>query len=246
MQRNSTNYVLLFTVAMTAIVAVVLAGMYSSLKGVHTTNELNYNKKQILSSLNIAEGFKAEKIADAEVAKIFANQVTSVVIDANGRVVEGKNAEDINMEKEEKKPEADRLYPVFAYTSDSGEEYYILTVRGNGLWDKIWGWIAVKNDKDRTVAGASFGHKSETPGLGAEISDNSGWKAKFAGKKLYENGSYKSVVVKKGGATQANFDYEVDGISGATVTSDGVTEMLQRGLEVYMMYLDTASAEGKK
>lgn len=247
MQRNSTNYVLLFTVAMTAIVAVVLAGMYSSLKEVHTTNELNYNKKQILSSLNQAEGFKAEKLADSEVAGIFENQVTSVVIDANGRVVEGKNAEDIDMEKEEKKPEADRLYPVFAYTSkESNEKYYILTIRGNGLWDKIWGWIAVKNDSDRTVAGASFGHKSETPGLGAEIADNSGWKAKFAGKKLYENGSYKSVVVKKGGATQANLDYEVDGISGATVTSDGVTEMLQRGLQVYMMYLDTVSAEKGK
>lgn len=244
MQRNSNNYVLFFTMAMTAIVAVVLAGMYSSLKDVHKTNELNYNKKQILSSLNFAENFKADKMGDAQVAGIFEKQVEGAVIDAEGNPVDGKVAAAIDMEKEEKKPEADRLYPVFKYTNDKGEELFILTVRGNGLWDKIWGWVAVKNDDVNTVVGAAFGHKGETPGLGAEIKDNKGWKKQFAGQgegkqlRLYDDkDNYVGLTVKKGGAKEPA--YEVDGISGATVTCDGVTEMLQRGIQIYLPYLNS-------
>jgi len=239
MQRNSTQYVLFFTMAMTAVVAVVLAGMYSSLKDIHTANERNYNKKQILSSLNLAEDFKADKMGDVQVAGIFEKQVEGSVIDAEGNPVEGQTAAAIDMEKEEKKPEAERSYPIFKYTSDKGEEYFILSVRGNGLWDKIWGWIAVKNDAERTVAGVSFGHKGETPGLGAEIKDNTGWKAKFTGKKLFKDGKYTPVSVVKGVATRPDLDYKVDGISGATVTCVGVNKMLEKGLEVYMPFLDS-------
>lgn len=243
MQRDSNNYVLFFTMAMTAIVAVVLAGMYSSLKDIHIANEQNYNKKQILSSLNLAEDFKADKMGDVQVAGIFEQQVEGVVIDADGSLVEGKNAASIDMEKEEKKPEADRLYPVFKYKSAKGEEYFILSVRGNGLWDKIWGWVALKNDDLNTVVGAAFGHKGETPGLGAEIKDNGDWKKQFADNKgeqlrLYESkDKYVGLTVRKGGAKDRS--YEVDGISGATVTCDGVTEMLQRGMEVYLPYLNS-------
>ncbi len=239
MDRNSTQYVLFFTMTMTVVVAVVLAGMYSSLKSIHTTNERNYNKKQILSSLNIAEEFKAESMADGAVATMFSDQVTGVVIDAESKVTDAREAQDIDMEKEEKKPEADRLYPVFKYTSaKTNKEYFILSVRGNGLWDKIWGWIAIENDADRTIAGAAFGHKGETPGLGAEIKDNTSWKNMFAGEKLYKKGEYSPVIVKKGGADPTS-KYEVDAISGATVTCDGVTKMLEKGLAVYMPYLDS-------
>lgn len=241
MQRNSTNYVLFFTITMTAIVAVILAGMSTALRDIHKANEQNYNKKQILSSLNLVEDTKFDKKADAEVATIFEEKVEGVVIDATGKVVEGKVAADIDMEKEEKKAEADRLYPVFKYTSDKGE-FFILSIRGNGLWDKIWGWIAIKNDENRTIAGAAFGHKGETPGLGAEIKDNSGWKKQFAGTgdqklQLMADGEYKSVKVAKGVAKDKA--HEVDGISGATVTCNGVSEMLDRGLAIYMPYLNS-------
>lgn len=238
MQHN-TRYVMFYTMAMTAIVAVVLAGMYSFLKDIHTANEQNYNKKQLLSSLNnygsfAAAGTKLDKLPDSEVANVFEN-VQTAVIDANGETVDGIDAVDVDMEKEEKKPEADRKYPVYIY-EEGGEKIYILSVRGNGLWDKIWGWVAVKNDENRSVVGASFGHKGETPGLGAEIKDNTSWKNQFTGRQLYKAGSYKSVLVKKGGAKDK--EVQVDGISGATVTCDGVTEMLDRGLAIYMPYLD--------
>lgn len=238
--QHSTNYVLLYTMGMTTIVAIVLAGMFSSLKDIHKENERNYNKKQLLSSLNnygkfAADGVKLDKLPDAEVATIF-DKVETAVIDAEGNPTEG-NAVDIDMEKEEKKPLAERKYPVYIYSGEGGEKIYILSVRGNGLWDKIWGWIAVKNDENRSVVGASFGHKGETPGLGAEIKDNTSWKKQFSnGKQLYKDGEYKSVLVKKGGAK--DLAVQVDGISGATVTCDGVSEMLDRGLKIYLPYLD--------
>jgi Na+-transporting NADH:ubiquinone oxidoreductase subunit C len=240
MQHN-TNYILLYTMGMTTIVAIILAGMSSSLRDVHTENERNYNKKQLLSCLNsygkfAEENIKLDALPDAEVAEIFKN-VKTTVIDHEGKEKQGIDAVDVDMEREEKKPLADRNYPVYIYSGEGGEKIYILSVRGNGLWDKIWGWVAVKNDENRSVVGASFGHKGETPGLGAEIKDNSSWKNQFAkGKQLYKDGKYTSVLVKKGGAK--DLLVQVDGISGATVTCDGVSEMLERGLATYMPYLD--------
>jgi len=114
-----------------------------------------------------------------------------------------------------------------------------VTVRGSGLWDEIWGNIGLKDDLE-TVVGASFDHAGETPGLGAEIKDNSSWVRQFQDKKIYdESGNYTSVVVRKGGAR--NPTYEVDGISGATVTADGVSDMLYSGIQYYLPYLKTLS-----
>ena len=133
--QHSTNYVLLYTMGMTVIVAVVLAGMFSSLKDIHKENERNYNKKQLLSSLNnygkfAEEGIKLDKLPDTEVATIF-DKVKTAVIDHEGNAVEGVNAVDVDMEKEEKKPLADRQYPVYIYDGAGGEKIYILSVRGN-------------------------------------------------------------------------------------------------------------------
>ncbi|MCP3894235.1 MAG: FMN-binding protein, partial [Bacteroides sp.] len=105
---------------------------------------------------------------------------------------------------------------------------------GNGLWDDIWGNIALEDDLN-TVTGAMFDHKGETPGLGAEIKDNPSFAKQFEGKKLYEDdGDYVSITVQKGKAK--NLVHEVDGISGATVTCVGVTEMLVRGIRYYEPY----------
>jgi len=134
-----------------------------------------------------------------------------------------------------KKDEADRVLPLFVYTKKDGSKYYILSAAGKGLWDVIWGCVALEDDL-KTIAGVSFDHKAETPGLGAEIKDNKAWVAQFAGKKIYdESGTYTSVYVRKGGAKDMN--YEVDGISGATITANGVSEMLNRGLKYYEPYL---------
>lgn len=126
----------MFTVGMTSIVALILAGMFTFLKPVHDVNEALYNKKQILGALNAPLEINADNLSNEKVAEYFEN-VEQVVVNAKGEVVEGgQKAEDIKMEKEEKKAMADRQFPVFIMDND-GKKYYILTVRGNGLWDKI-------------------------------------------------------------------------------------------------------------
>jgi len=232
--QHSTNYVVMFTVGMTSIVALVLAGMFTFLKPTHDANEALYNKKQILGALNSPLGINADALSDKEVAKYFES-AEQVVVNSKGKVIADVKAEDVNMEKEEKKAVEDRNLPVFIMNND-GEKYYIFTVRGNGLWDKIWGWIALESDLN-TVAGAAFGHKAETPGLGAEIKDNAAFKKQFAGEKIYaENGDYVSVAIVKGGAEPSNM-HGVDGISGATVTCVGASDMIYDGMKMYEPYL---------
>ena len=139
------------------------------------------------------------------------------------------------MKQEEKKPLEERLYPLFVYTGD-GEKFYLTTVRGNGLWDKIWGTIAFKSDFN-TIAGVSFDHVTETAGLGAEIKDNPAWKRLFEGKQIYDDaGEYVSISVVKSIKKPM---HQVDAIAGATITSNGVTEMMERGLKVYLPYFES-------
>lgn len=225
----------MFTVGMTSIVALLLAGMFTFLKPIHDTNEALYNKKQILGALNTPLNINANNLTDAEVEEYFKN-VEQTVVDFQGNPIEGIKAEDVNMEKQEKKAMENRQFPVFIMNYE-GKKYYILSVRGNGLWDKIWGWIAIEGDVN-TIAGAAFGHKAETPGLGAEIQDNTSFKKKFEGKQLYKDGEFVSVKLKKGGVNPNN-PHAIDIISGATVTSVGVSDMLYSGIKMYEPYLET-------
>ncbi len=231
---------------MTAIVALVLAFLFNGLKPMHDANEAIYNKRAILSAIENKLGKNLADLQDPEIEELFSKTITQKVIDMEGNFLDeaavdglgykGGLAEHIDMKKEKKKPEADRVRPVFEY-SDGDQKFYILSVRGNGLWDEIWGNIALEKDLN-TIAGVSFDHQAETPGLGAEIKDNPVFKENFVGKKLYDaNGEYKSVKTMKAGAKDPY--HEVDGISGATITADGVSEMLIRGLKYYEPYLNS-------
>ena len=147
----------------------------------------------------------------------------------------GGQAENLDMKREVKKAVEEQIFPLFVFTKSDGSKFYILYTRGKGLWDEIWGHIAFEEDLN-TIAGVAYDHTQETPGLGAEIKDNIAWKNQFVGKKIYaDDGTFKSVLVRKGGAKDPV--YEVDGISGATITADGVSEMLERGLQYYEPYL---------
>lgn len=237
MKSDSNNYILIFVTILTVVVAVALGGLREATKAKSAQNEDIFNKRAILSSIEskLGDGVQVNKLSDEEVLELFSPEnMDQLVLDMEGNVVEGKKAEDIDMAVERKKPEPKRLLPLYIYKG--GEEpLYILSVRGNGLWDEIWGNIALESDVS-TVAGAAFDHKGETPGLGAEIKDNPRFANNFEGAKIYEGDNLRSIVVRKGGAKDP--DYEVDGISGATVTADGVTEMLQRGIRYYEPYLD--------
>jgi len=248
---ESTKSIVLFIVIMTGLVAVGLTGLRQATKTIAETNEDVFNKRAILGSVKSYLDKPVDDYTDEEVLTIFSNDIKQYALDMEGNILEeGENedgegvADDIDMAKESKKPEEERILPLYVYNNDKGT-FYILSVRGRGLWDAIWGTVALKEDLV-TVAGASFDHAGETPGLGAEIKDNPTFSGSFSDpdklKKIYNNGVYTSVVVRKGGAR--NPEYEVDGISGATVTADGVTEMLNRGIKYYEPYLKTLRPKG--
>jgi len=230
----STKYVIGFILILTATVAVALTGLREGTKKQASLNEDIFNKRAILSSIeDYLDVESVDKLSDEQVIALF-DEMKQPVLDMEGNIIEGVQAEDIDMAKERKKPEAERRLPLYVYEKD-GEKLYILSVRGNGLWDEIWGNIALKSDLN-TVAGAAFDHKGETPGLGAEIKDNPAFAADFQGTQIYnDNGEYVSITVRKGGARDET--HEVDGISGSTVTGNGVTEMLHRGIKYYEPYL---------
>jgi len=240
----STGYIYTFALIMTVIVAMLLAGSKVVLEPIASKNEDIFNKRQILEAIATPleeAGKSVASLSDQEVLDIFEKQVDQAVVTADGASVENMKAIEVDMAKERKKPEAERMYPVYEVSLD-GKSFYIFSVRGSGLWDAIWGNIALEEDMN-TVAGVSFDHAGETPGLGAEIKDNGSWKAQFVGKKIYKGDEYVSVYVRKGGAIDQ--EHEVDGLSGATVTADGVTEMLYNGLKAYEPYMEDAEGASK-
>jgi len=118
------------------------------------------------------------------------------------------------------------------------KRYFVVPVRGMGLWGPIWGNLAFESDFN-TVAGATFDHKAETPGLGAEI--NTSWfQDYFKGKTIFdETGEFVSIKVVKGGVANSNvpLSHGVDAISGGTITSDGLTAMIESNLQNYVPFI---------
>jgi len=219
----STQYIYTFALIMTVVVALLLAGSKVGLDPIAKKNEDIFNKRQILEAIAVPLEEAGQPIAtltDDQVLGIFDKQVDQSVVMADGETVDGMQAIAVDMAKERKKAESERMYPVYEVNLD-GKSYYIFSVRGTGLWDAIWGNVALEEDMN-TVAGVSFDHAGETPGLGAEIKDNAKWKSQFVGKKIYKGNEYVSVYVRKGGA-------------------DGVTDMLYKGLKVYEPYMEEAA-----
>lgn len=227
MNRESNSYTLIYAAIVVILVAVALAFISQSLKPQQARNEAVDKMQQILSSLNVKVD---SKNAESEYKKLITD---SYVVNYKGEKLEGE-AFVTELAEELNKPESERKYPVYEATID-GNKKYILSMRGAGLWGPIWGFMALNDDKD-TVYGASFGHAGETPGLGAEI-DKADFSKKFLGKKFFNSeGSFVSIAIVKPGKSAQGKDY-VDGISGGTITSQGVDAMLQSSIGAYDKFL---------
>lgn len=226
---------------MTVVVALLLTGFREVTMKQATLNEEIFNKRAILTAVEdyLGEGVTVDALSDDQVQQIFDGNMETRVVDPAGNILEEYDAADIDMAQERKKPEAERRLPIYIYDYN-GDKYYIFSVRGNGLWDEIWGNIALESDLN-TIAGASFDHKGETPGLGAEIKDNPTFAAQFKGTQIYDEGKFVSIYVRKGGAVDK--DHEVDGITGATVTADGVSKMMYNGMKLYQAYIESLRAD---
>jgi len=187
----------------------VLSLIFFGTKDIAMQNEAVFNKRAILQAAADFLPKPLSEMSDDEVLAVYANDMEQLVLDMDGNIIDGVKAEDIDMAKEKKKDEADRQLPLFVYET-GGKKVYLFSVRGVGLWDEIWGTIAVKDDLN-TIVGASFDHTGETPGLGAEIKDNPAFAQQFKNKTLFNGGKFTGVDVIKGAIK--NPAYEVNGIS---------------------------------
>ncbi|WP_088653324.1 NADH:ubiquinone reductase (Na(+)-transporting) subunit C [Geofilum rhodophaeum] len=237
MNKQGNAYTFIYAAVMVVVVAALLAFVSQALKPRQERNEMVAKKIDILQSINVAA---SSADAEQKYADIIGEH--SYIVDFAGNKVEGV-AFDVDLAVELRKPAEDRLYPVYEAHLEGGEKKYVLQLRGAGLWGPIWGYVAVNSDGS-TIYGATFGHKGETPGLGAEI-EKPVFQEQFVGKQIFDQGTFKSIAVVKGGA-DAEDKFEVDAVSGGTITSKGLENMLSdffKGYESFLKNLERASHE---
>ncbi len=224
MNTNSNSYTIIYASVLVIIVAFLLAFVNSSLRDLQGKNVELDTKKQILSSLGIKDTEDAES-KFAEVVK------SDMVVAEDGTLKPYEGTFITGYEKEFK--ENGRAH-IFICDVD-GETKYVIPVYGTGLWGAIWGYVALNEDKN-TVFGTYFSHASETPGLGAEIAGEH-FQNEFKGKNVMEGNAVGLGVVKNGKIEKP--EYQVDGISGGTITSLAVDQMLKNCMGQYTKFLTT-------
>lgn len=228
MKEFSNRYIFLFSSVMVIVVATLLSLAATVLQPRQLKNLEIEKKKSMLESIGIASVRETtEELYDKYITE-------SKVLNSRGEVMNGVEAFPVELSLEQKKPLDQQYLPVFNAFSDSGEKLTIIPVQGKGLWGPIFGYVSLKSDMN-TIYGVTFDHEGETPGLGAEINTTS-FESMFPGKKLYQDDKFVSVNVVKGGAEPGDI-HGVDAISGGTITSKGLEEMLQDCLIKYDGYL---------
>ena len=219
---ESNKYTILFAIGMVVIVGSLLAFTASSLKPNIKENERMEKQQNILYAMGVNDNGANDIvfIGTDKVASEFSKYISKqLVLDANGNAVENNEAYLIDVKKEQAKAKngQTRDLPLFIGEKD-GQTFYIAPIRGKGLWDAIWGYIAM--DKDMVIQGAYFDHKGETPGLGANIKQRYFMDDFYGEKLLTESGEFKGITVAKGNNDPKNLikdDYEVDALAGATI-----------------------------
>tara|TARA_A100001015_G_C14897989_1_gene675196 strand:- start:66 stop:791 length:726 start_codon:yes stop_codon:yes gene_type:complete len=234
MNRDSNIYTFLFVGVMIVGIASILAYTSQTLKPMQDENVKNEKMQNILSTVGI-------NVSREEAEESYSKYITQeLALKMDGTSNESLNPfSDLNLAKELKKDYKDQHFPLYIADIDS-QRYYIIELRGVGLWDAIWGYISLKADFN-TINGVSFDHKGETAGLGAEITKD--WfKDSFTDEKVFnKDGQLVGITVLKGNNDPSNSDkddHEVDAISGSTITGDGVTEMIKERLNNYLPYLE--------
>ena len=194
-------------------------------------------KKKILGAV-----MDISSLSPDEILSLYSKKMTSMVLDISGNEVlssDGKIliAEEINIQKNYKIYKDYRKYPVFMFSEDGNSvDYYIFPMFGNGLWDWISGFVALDKDLNKVV-GVAFDHKAETPGLGARISSDE-IQDRYKGKEIFDvEGNLISIKMLKKEKNPALSIHEVDGMSGATITANGLNDMMKNYLICYLPFI---------
>ena len=228
MDRNSNIYTFVFAIVMVVVVATILAFTATKLKPLQAENVKNEKMQNILSTIGVEVD---RDLASTKFDEFIKQQLA---LKSDGSVDENVDAFKLDLHKETKKTHEEQNYPIYIAEKE-GKTFYIVPLYGAGLWDAIWGYIALESDKN-TIIGASFDHAGETPGLGAEI--NQSWfENQYIGKTIFDNdNNFVSVKAIKGGAKIGDM-HGVDAISGGTITADGVNDMVEERLKNYLPFL---------
>ncbi|QAR31002.1 Na(+)-translocating NADH-quinone reductase subunit C [Ornithobacterium rhinotracheale] len=244
-RTDSNAYTIIFAIVMVVVVGALLAFVASSLKDRIKANQTLEKEQNILYAMgenNDEEPYSGKGsvnfIPTDKVEEEFKKYIVKQYVIENGQFVEDEGAYLIDLKKElAKKNKEEVRLPLFIGEKD-GQKFYILPMRGKGLWDAIWGYIALK--QDLTIQGVYFDHAGETPGLGANIKERF-FMDDFHGEHIYnDNHELKGITIQKGNMDPLNDrkeDHKVDAIAGATITGNGVTAMLYSTLEMYSPYL---------
>ncbi len=224
MNKNSNLYIVVYSTIMVVVVATLLAVTAMSLQSRQKSNMLGEKKGAILASL----GASGEN---------YDTYIKAYAVTREGEVIESISA-DAALQKlfDLKSAFEAGEYPVF----EAADGCVVLPLTGTALWGPIWGYIALEQDMN-TVKGVVLDHQGETPGLGAEIA-TAKHQAQYVGKTIFEGNELVAITLKKGGATEANIQHEVDAISGGTKTSDGVSAMFLQSLQNYYAFLSQRMA----
>jgi len=264
--KEGSVYTFTFAIIMVVLVGATLAFTSMALKDTIKKNVNDKKMMNILASIGLDDEVVTRKNA-AEQFGIYVKE--RILLDVNGNVINSKtdpidpidktDAFNVDVKKEYKTmvaklvqkmknnpselikavEETEVQYPIFRCEKD-GKELYVMPMVGTGLWGPIWGYVSIEDDFN-TVFGAAFDHKTETPGLGAEIKEPF-FENPFIGLKIHDDkGGYVSIKAKKGGATPGS-KHEVSGITGGTITSNGVNEMLYRSILIYTRYFKKIKA----
>ncbi len=236
MNKESNKYIFIYSIALVVVVAAVLSYAAIKLQPLQDENVRVEKMGAILATINKGndtEALSADK--GGYISAQYKEYITaSYAVDRSGDVVPGVDA--FGLLDDLAGAYGAGTFPVLEATVDGGREY-IIPVTGKGLWGPVWGYIALGADCN-TILGASFDHKGETPGLGAEITTTA-FGGQFGGKELFNaQGQFVSIDLLKGAGSSAGNAHAVDAISGGTLTSNGVKAMLRDCLRAYVPFFE--------
>ncbi|MDR2362355.1 MAG: NADH:ubiquinone reductase (Na(+)-transporting) subunit C [Prevotellaceae bacterium] len=248
--KNNNGYTILYATALVVVVATALALTATGLKSRQQANIAIEKKQNILTAVHKTDSIDGRPNKRAYIEALYEKYIVEqyIVGEEGGRkegdafAVDMKTQYDIIRQIDAGNLDAARQaslraalkLPVYVCRNDDGAYKYILPVYGLGLWGAVWGYIAFDDDMN-TIYGATFDHKGETPGLGAEIATPT-FSKKFIGKQIFDRGTFTSIHILKGGAPPDN-PHAVDAISGGTITSRSVETMLKNSLAKYLPFL---------
>jgi Na+-transporting NADH:ubiquinone oxidoreductase subunit C len=236
-------YTVLFAAVMVAVVGAILAYLASGLKPLIKENERFEKQQNILYAMGVNENQgegSVDFVPKDQVEQVFTEYIREQLVIDGDQITQNDQAYLIDMKKQlaAMKNGQNPKLPVFIGEKD-GEDFYILPMYGKGLWDAIWGFIAL--DKEMVIQGVYFDHKGETPGLGSNIKERF-FMDDFKGESIMDNGRMVGVRVIKGNNDPTNNnkdDNAVDALAGATITGNGVTAMISESLNLYKDYLES-------